>query len=161
MNNNTKPYIPYTLMFDGGSRGNPGISGCGFIIYSSIDENENNSQKIIEIASGSEYLGNNQTNNYAEYSGLIKGLEAALSVGLTNLKIEGDSILVIRQMLGEWKVKSPNIQPLYIKAKGLLSQLKTYSLKHIPRSKNARADALANEAMDKYYKFDTVNLSNV
>ena len=146
---------PYILMFDGGSRGNPGISGCGYVICSSVEVEEP------PLISGSEYLGDKQTNNYAEYSGLIKGLEAALSQGLTNLKIEGDSILVIKQMLGEWKVKSPNIQPLYSKAKSLLSQIKTYSLTHIPRAKNKQADALANEAMDKYYNFDTVNLSNV
>lgn len=137
----------HILMFDGGSRGNPGKAGCGYVICSSHDVDETQDPLII----GYEYLGAHQTNNYAEYSGLIRGLEHAISHGLTksHIQIEGDSLLVIQQLSGKWQVKNANLKPLYEKARSLLAQLYSYSLTHIPRSKNKMADALANKAMDE------------
>lgn len=129
------------LRFDGGSRGNPGKAGCGFVIYNSATDDT----KIIE---GWQYLGDKNTNNYAEYYGIILGLQEALSKGLKNLHIEGDSLLVINQLLGKWKVKAENLQPLYEKAKELLKQFDNYTLTQIPRNKNKVADKLANYAMD-------------
>lgn len=137
----------HILMFDGGSRGNPGKAGCGYVICSSHDVDETQDPLII----GYEYLGVHQTNNYAEYSGLIRGLEVAISHGLTtsDIQIEGDSLLVIQQLSGKWKVKNENLKPLYEKARLLLSQLHSYSFTYIPRSKNKMADSLANKAMDE------------
>ena len=123
----------YSLYFDGCSKGNPGKAGAGFVIY----ENE------IEISSGSKYLGR-QTNNVAEYSGLIMGLQQALDLGISELNVYGDSMLVIKQMQGKYKVNSPSIKPYHEKAK-------TFPIKstffHIYREKNSRADELANQAL--------------
>ena len=123
----------YSLYFDGCSKGNPGKAGAGFVIY----ENET------ELTSGNKYLGR-QTNNVAEYSGLIMGLQKATELGITELNVYGDSMLVIKQMQGKYKVNSPSIKPYYEKAK-------TFTIKsnffHIYREKNSRADDLANQAL--------------
>ena len=123
----------YSLYFDGCSKGNPGKAGAGFVIY--LDD--------VEVASGSKYLGK-QTNNVAEYSGLILGLQKAFELGIVNLNVYGDSMLVIKQMMGKYKVNSPSIKPYYEKAKEIKINA-TFS--HIYREKNARADELANQAL--------------
>jgi ribonuclease HI len=128
----------YVLRFDGGSRRNPGPSGCGAVIY------HNN----IEIWAKYLYLGPNQTNNYAEYSGLILGLEQALKMGITNILVEGDSLLVINQLTSKYKCKSDNLIPLNVNAIDLAKQFKGIEFRHILRHKNKRADELSNEAMD-------------
>ena len=128
------------IFFDGGSRGNPGPSGCGFVIMN------NNETEI--IAQGSEFLGKN-TNNYAEYMGVILGMEKALELGINNLIIKGDSQLVIKQLLKEYSVKSPNLIPLYLKAAKSLLHFNSVKLYHIKRNLNILADKLANEAMDR------------
>ena len=123
----------YSLYFDGCSKGNPGKAGAGFVIY----ENE------IEISSGNKYLGR-QTNNVAEYSGLIMGLQQAVDLGITELNVYGDSMLVIKQMQGKYKVNSPSIKPYYEKAKTFPINSTFF---HIYREKNSRADELANQAL--------------
>ena len=123
----------YSLYFDGCSKGNPGRAGAGFVIY----ENE------IEILSGNKYLGR-QTNNVAEYSGLIMGLQQATELGITELNVYGDSMLVIKQMQGKYKVNSPSIKPYYEKAKSFNINSTFF---HIYREKNSRADELANQAL--------------
>ena len=123
----------YSLYFDGCSKGNPGKAGAGFVIY--LDD--------VEVASGSKYLGK-QTNNVAEYSGLILGLQKAFELGIVNLNVYGDSMLIIKQMMGKYKVNSPSIKPYYEKAKEIKINA-TFS--HIYREKNARADELANQAL--------------
>lgn len=123
----------YSLYFDGCSKGNPGKAGAGFVIY--LDD--------VEVASGSKYLGK-QTNNVAEYSGLILGLQKAFELGIVDLNVYGDSMLVIKQMMGKYKVNSPSIKPYYEKAKEIKINA-TFS--HIYREKNARADELANQAL--------------
>ena len=128
----------YILMFDGGSRGNPGLSGAGFVIY----------KNTIEIAYGYRYLGK-ATNNIAEYSALILGLEAANIIGLKKLVIKGDSKLVLLQVSGEWSVKSEQLKPLCKKAVSLIHKFSYSRLEHIKRNFNKRADELANEAMNK------------
>ena len=128
------------LLFDGGSRGNPGPSGCGFVIM-------NNDETEI-IAKGSEFLGKN-TNNYAEYMGVILGMKKALELHINNLIIKGDSQLVIKQLLKEYSVKSPNLIPLYSIASKLILQFNNVRFNHIKRKLNVLADKLANEAMDQ------------
>ena len=129
------------LRFDGGSRGNPGRAGCGFVILTSKSNDT-------PICYDYKYLGNNVTNNYAEYNGLIMGLEDVIKHNIKNIIIEGDSLLVINQLLGKWKVKSENLKSLYEKASTLLKEFDNYTLKHIPRSENKKADKLANNAMN-------------
>jgi len=123
---------------DGGSRGNPGSAGCGFVIEDSAGE---------EICSKGVYLGK-CTNNVAEYQGLIKALEEIDKPSECSVKIFCDSQLMERQINGQYKVKSPNIRPCYEKAMGLLDELGGYKIGHVYRENNARADELANQAMD-------------
>ena len=132
------------LMFDGGSRGNPGPSGCGYVIMNS-DETE-------IIAKGSEFIGKN-TNNYAEYMGMILGIEKALELNIRNLIVKGDSQLVIKQMLKEYSVKATNLIPLYSHANNLISRFQEIKFFHIKRNLNTIADKLANEAMDQKNNF--------
>jgi len=124
----------YVLRFDGASKGNPGISGAGAVLYL------NNK----EIWSKSKYIGKHQTNNYAEYYGMIIGLREAIKREIKDIYVEGDSDLVIKQMLGEYKVKSKNLKDLFKEAKRLELQFNFIDFKHIYRDKNERADELAN-----------------
>lgn len=124
---------------DGGSRGNPGPSGYGVVITD---------QSGHKIAGLSEYLGR-QTNNYAEYHGLLAALDYALERGPKALKVVGDSELLVKQIRGEYKVKSPALLELYQRAKRMIAQLDWFSIHHVLREKNAEADRLANMAMDK------------
>lgn len=93
----------YTLMFDGGSRGNPGICGSGFVIYNGESE----------VWQGYKKVSEKNTNNYAEYMGVILGLAFAIDKKIEYLHVKGDSLLVINQLLGKWKVNSNNLKPLY------------------------------------------------
>ena len=126
--------MSYVLFFDGCSKGNPGFAGAGAVIYK--DDKE--------IWSKSEYL-EKQTNNYAEYYGLIMGLKWAVDKGIKQLSVNGDSMLVIKQMMGVYNVKSPNLIELYKEAVDLKSQFETIEFQHIYRNENERADELANE----------------
>lgn len=135
------------IMFDGGSRGNPGLCGSGYIIYKCSDnwiEDHN-----IEPITGNMVVSHNETNNFAEYFALILALRKAKELGFTDLLILGDSKLVIHQQKGEWKC-GEKLKPLYNEALKLLSCFPCKTLEHIPRSKNTIADKLANEAMDKH-----------
>ena len=130
--------MKYVLQFDGGSRGNPGIAGAGFVLY---DEEGN------EIYCG-RYALEHATNNEAEYSGVVKGLELALSLQICDIIVEGDSELVIRQIEGVYRVKNANLRTYYKKAIALRKKFDSFQVRHIPRDQNSRADELANEAMD-------------
>lgn len=130
--------IHYILRFDGGSRGNPGLGGCGAVIYYNNDE----------IWSGYMFIGNNVTNNYAEYSGLIMGLKQARELNIQKLIVEGDSLLVINQLKNIYKCKSDNLLELNETAKKLASEFSVIYFEHILRHKNKRADELANYAID-------------
>lgn len=142
-----------SLRFDGGSRGNPGNAGCGFAL---VVNPETDKQETIQ---GAFYLGDRLTNNYAEYVGLIEGLKRALTLGVTDIFIEGDSMLVIKQSACIWKVNSPSLLPLHLKVVELLSQFKKYKFGHILRAQNKEADELANMAMDfpHVYPWNGVN----
>ncbi len=124
---------------DGASRGNPGEAGIGVLI-------EDESGRIIrEIR---RYIGT-ATNNQAEYAALITALRAAREINAGSVTVFADSELLVKQVKGEYKVKHPQLQPLYAEAKELISGLRKFSITHVPREKNAHADALANEAIDK------------
>ena len=100
----------------------------------------------IEVYSKSVFVGKNETNNVAEYTGLLTGLYAALELGKLNLIVKGDSDLIIKQMNGKYKVKSPNLVALYEEAKRITSQFTSITFIHVYRNLNKRADELANLA---------------
>ena len=124
---------------DGGARGNPGPSGYGVVIQDEAGR---------KIAALSQYLGH-QTNNFAEYQGLIAALEYAIEHGHKALKVVSDSELLVRQIKGIYKVKNAALQDLHGRAKELIAQLDWFSIGHALREHNRDADRLANEAMDK------------
>jgi ribonuclease HI len=128
-----------TAFIDGGARGNPGPAGFGVHI-------EDASGKV--IAELSEYLGH-QTNNVAEYSGLLAALDYALKHGHSALKVVSDSELLVKQMRGEYKVKSPELKELYDRARPMIRKLSSFEIRHVLRAQNKHADRLANAAMDK------------
>lgn len=132
------------LQFDGGARGNPGIGGAGAVIYSD-DKFEN------ELWSGCKFVGSSVTNNQAEYAGLILGLRECISREYNRIHVEGDSMLVIKQMKGEFKIHHASLQILWREANAIIKEIPKdrITYKHIPRSKNKRADKLSNDAMDR------------
>jgi ribonuclease HI len=128
------------LFADGGSRGNPGPAALGARL---VDADGN---VLREIA---EYLGVT-TNNVAEWSALIAGLEAAIELGVRDLGVRLDSELVVKQLSGEYRVKHPNLQPLHARAKSLLRRFERVDVAHVRRKENADADALVNRALDEH-----------
>jgi ribonuclease HI len=131
------PTTEYVLYFDGCSKGNPGPSGIGAVIY--------NNKK--EIWASYKYIGDERTNNEAEYSALILGLEQAIKLKIDTLSVCGDSLLVINQVNGVYKVKNPNLLMLYEKVL-LHKQSFTYiDFNHVYRNNNKRADELSNLAI--------------
>lgn len=135
-NSNENNSLPI-LYFDGGSRGNPG-KAAGAAVLVMPDGSKYSTSKYINFA----------TNNEAEYTGLIVGLEKAKELGIKQLNIQGDSNLVVNQIQGNWQVKSPNLQNYYHQAKQLIKNF-SYTIKWIPREQNKLADEAANFAMDK------------
>ena len=134
---NTTEFI--TAYCDGGSRGNPGPSGYGVSIEDAAGR---------PIADLSEFLGV-KTNNFAEYSGLLAALEYALSHGHPRLRVVADSELMVKQMKGQYRGNSPDLRPLWEEAKRRTARLERFEIQHVLRGKNKRADALANQAMDR------------
>lgn len=134
------PELEFLLKFDGCSKGNPGLAGAGAVIY----------QYDREIWSGHLFIGNNYTNNHAEYMGLIFGLNKAKELGIKTLKVEGDSLLVINQMSGLYKCKSENLLNLYIVAKKLDVNFDKIIYSQVLRNENKRADELANKSVSEY-----------
>ncbi|MBI3803934.1 MAG: ribonuclease HI family protein [Nitrospirae bacterium] len=137
----SKKLLIYT---DGASRNNPGEAGIGVVIKNERGET---------VQTLSEYLGI-ATNNVAEYTALIRALEAAQMFQPQEVDLYLDSQLVVRQMTGEYKVKHPGIIPLVQRAQQLRRQLPEGAVRfhHIPRAENSEADALANQAVDKKSK---------
>jgi len=129
----------FTAHCDGGSRGNPGPSGYGAVIEDAQGRT---------VARLSEFVGR-QTNNYAEYSGLLAVLEWALENGAKRLRVVSDSELMVKQMKGQYKVASPVLRPLWEEAKRLAGRLERFEMRHTLRGGNKEADRLANEAMDR------------
>ncbi len=129
----------YTAHCDGGSRGNPGPSGYGAVITDPTGK---------VVARLSAFLGH-QTNNYAEYKGLLAVLAWAKDHGARRLRVVSDSELMVKQMKGQYKVASPGLRPLWEEAKLLARQLERFEMTHTLRGGNKEADQLANDAMDK------------
>lgn len=126
------------IFTDGGARGNPGPAASGIVI-------KNEKGEVLNAFG--EYLGK-QTNNFAEYSALISGINKAKEMGATELECLLDSELVVKQMRREYKVKEPGLQKLFIQAYNASSQIKKISFKHIPREQNKEADRVVNEILD-------------
>jgi ribonuclease HI len=124
---------------DGGARGNPGPAGYGVVIQDEAGK---------KVAALSEYLGH-QTNNVAEYQGLIAALEYAVGNQHKALKVISDSELLVRQIKGIYKVQNSTLQELHGRAKDLIAHLEWFSIGHVLRGHNQEADDLANAAMDK------------
>ena len=133
-------YFEYKMNFDGCSKGNPGMCGAGAVIY----DNDN------EIWSKSLFVGENATNNRAEYAGLILGLQQAAEYGIKILHVRGDSLLVINQMKGIYQCNSPNLISLYERAKELDAKFERVHYEHVLRHLNKRADHLSNVAIIGY-----------
>jgi len=127
-----------TAFVDGASRGNPGPAGFG--VFMTRDDGE-----IIEICG---YLGTT-TNNVAEYAGLLEALAVAESEGANEVEIVSDSLLLVQQMLGKYRVKHPNLVPLHDKARRMVRNFRRFSIRHTLRAGNKEADRLANLAVDR------------
>ena len=123
---------------DGGARGNPGPAGYGVRV-------ETAGGTLVEEFCG--FIGV-ATNNVAEYRGLLAALEWARQHGHQRVHVRSDSLLLVQQMLGRFKVKHPGLQPLYAKARLLAHEIGRVTFEHVDRARNADADRLANAAMD-------------
>ena len=123
---------------DGGSRGNPGPAAAAAVISTPDGD-------VLDEASLT--LGR-ATNNVAEYRGLLLGLERARALGATEVDVVNDSELVARQISGAYKVKHPDMRPLYLEAMQALRGFERWSVRSVPRAQNAEADALVNQALD-------------
>ena len=128
----------FIVYADGAARGNPGPAGAGAVL---LDERGN---VVAELARG---LGR-ATNNVAEYSALILGLEEAQRRGATAVDVRMDSLLVVQQMRGLWRIKHPGLKDLAVSAATLLASFPERGIRHVPRAENAHADALANRGVD-------------
>jgi len=133
-----RPAFAITANIDGGARGNPGPAAYGVVVRNS------KGQVLAELR---EYLGN-QTNNVAEYSGLLAALDWAVREKHLSLKVLSDSELLVRQMCGQYKVKNPDLKLLYERAQALVGKLRHFSIGHVRRESNREADRLVNEVLD-------------
>ena len=129
----------FTAHCDGGSRGNPGPAGFGAVV-------EDPEGRV--VARLSEFLGR-QTNNYAEYSGLLAVLQWAIENDAKHLRVVSDSELMVNQMKGRYKVNNPGLRTLWEEAKRRAARLERFEMGHTLRGGNKEADRLANEAMDQ------------
>ena len=129
----------YVLHCDGASRGNPGRAAVGYVLFDAEQR---------EVLARGEVLPGATTNNVAEYESLLRGLAAAVEVGVRRIVVRMDSELVVRQVHGVYKVRHPRLQPLFeavrIRARGFTA----FGIEHVPRHANQRADELANQALD-------------
>ncbi len=128
-----------TLYADGGARGNPGPAGSGAVLL------DPDGTVIAELR---RFLGH-ATNNVAEYTALIIGLEEAEKRGIDELDIRMDSLLVVQQMKGLWKIKHPGLKPLALRAGELLARFPNRTIEHVPRELNTLADTQVNRAIDE------------
>jgi len=124
---------------DGAARGNPGPSGAGAVLVDASGQ---------EVDRLGKYLGI-QTNNYAEYMGLLLGLKRARDLGIREVEVFADSELMIRQLGGRYQVRSPTLRPLYQEALRVLNDFSRVKLVHVPRKMNAAADEMSNRAIDE------------
>ena len=123
---------------DGGARGNPGPAAVGVVVSTPDGEVLDEIGEVIGVA----------TNNVAEYRGLLLGLERARALGATEVEVVNDSELVARQVRGDYKVKNAGLKPLHQQVLATLRGFDRWSIRSVPRERNARADALVNAALD-------------
>jgi ribonuclease HI len=135
----TSATAAYRANIDGGSRGNPGPASYGVVFRDPRGQ---------VVAKLKKYIGRS-TNNVAEYYGLIAALDYAQQHGIRALRVESDSELLVRQMRGQYKVKSPELRPLFERARKMAQSFDSFKIEHVYRDQNAEADALANEALDE------------
>jgi ribonuclease HI/probable phosphoglycerate mutase len=128
-----------SLFTDGACRGNPGQGGAGAVLLGRNGE---------VLGTAKKFLGH-CTNNIAEYRALILGLEMALERGTSAISIYLDSELLVRQIQGIYRVKNPDLKPLMVEIRDLMDRFDAWKIEHVPRSENALADGLANEAIDE------------
>ena len=129
----------YVLFFDGCAKSNPGLAGAGAVIY----------KNDVEIWGDSKFVGMNETNNVAEYMGLIFGLRKALKLNINTIHVKGDSKLIIEQMKGHYKCKSDNLKDYHEKTKEIANKFTKITYEHVYREFNKRADELSNEGVLK------------
>lgn len=130
------------VYFDGASRGNPGHASAAAI----LKHGDN-------TTTYAQYIGDNETNNVAEYTAFIMALELAITHGIKHITVFGDSQLVIRQLTGRYRVKNPTLIQLHRKSRRFMHHFKTITLQHIPRQQNELADRAANDVMDNVLRF--------
>jgi ribonuclease HI len=127
------------MWIDGGSRGNPGPSAVGVL----VEDQQGNTLATVSRGIGV------TTNNVAEYQALLAALEKAQELGATEVEVISDSELLVRQMLGQYRVKNAGLQPLFSEAKRKAGGFARFSIKHTGREHNAKADGLVNHALDE------------
>ena len=132
------------LSTDGGARGNPGPAGIGAVVT------RPDGTVLAEVAEGIGWA----TNNVAEYRAVIAGLKRARALGARRVRLRADSLLLVQQLRGVWKVKNAGLQPLWSEATRLARGFDRVVFEHVPRGRNRAADALANRAMDAQGKVD-------
>jgi ribonuclease HI len=123
---------------DGGSRGNPGPAAIAAVVTDPAGN---------ELAERAETIGN-ATNNIAEYRALLLGIELAKKLGADEVEFVGDSKLIVEQVKGNWKVKQDHLRPLHTQVRDALRGLPNWTIRHVRRGENERADELLNEALD-------------
>jgi ribonuclease HI len=146
-----QPYVgPQRLLIrtDGAARGNPGHASAGAVLIDN-DAPDALSQTATPIATISDYLGI-QTNNVAEYTGVVRALRLASELGAREVRLLLDSMLIVEQLNGRWKVRDAKLAPLNEECRAILSTFVRWSAVHVRRAFNSAADALANEAIDRY-----------
>lgn len=129
----------FNASFDGGSRGNPGPAAWGVAVFDAAED-------CVERHAGT--LGR-ATNNVAEYNGLLEALRLATEKGAGEVRLRSDSELIVRQLEGRYRVKHPDLKPLFAEAKRMIAGFALFSIRHVRREDNKDADALVNEALDR------------
>ena len=128
----------YVLFFDGCSKNNPGPSGAGAVLY----------HNGVEIWSTAVFVGHKETNNVAEYTGMMVGIKRAVEMGIRRLVVKGDSNLVVQQMNGKFRVNAEHIKPLHATAKNIIRNFDSIQFVHVYRHLNQRADELSNMGLE-------------
>ena len=128
-----------TIYSDGAARGNPGVAGAG------AELTDQDGEVVGEVCA---YLGDDVTNNQAEYRALLLAVEEAKGLGATKLNIFADSELMVKQVRGEYRVKNAALKPIYLELMNMLRAVDSFTINHVPREQNKRADQLANRAID-------------
>jgi len=148
--NLSTPFGYLVARIDGGARGNPGPAGYGALIEDEMG------RPVVKLSS---YLGK-QTNNVAEYSALIAVLKYAAKHGFSAMKVYSDSELMVKQILGEYKVNNPVLKQLHAQASKLIDDLEAFEIRHVPREQNREADLLANRAIDLGTATEAIQLAS-